>query len=62
MRRLAALALDPAAVAPYLQNLLGYTVDDPVFGALPAAPGPGADGDGADGAGAAPRRRSAQWR
>jgi class 3 adenylate cyclase/tetratricopeptide (TPR) repeat protein len=33
--RLASLALDPAAVTPYLQNLLAFTVDDPMFATLP---------------------------
>jgi class 3 adenylate cyclase/tetratricopeptide (TPR) repeat protein len=34
--RVAALALDPAAVTPYLQNLLAFTVDDPSFEKLPS--------------------------
>jgi predicted ATPase len=34
--RLASLALDPAAVTPYLQNLLAFTVDDPMFATLPS--------------------------
>jgi len=34
--RLASLTLDPAAVTPYLQNLLAFTVDDPMFANLPS--------------------------
>src|SRR5438132_1160472 len=34
--RLASLALDPAAVTPYLKNLLTFTVDDPTFETLPS--------------------------
>jgi class 3 adenylate cyclase len=33
--RVASLTLDPAAVTPYLQNLLAFTVDDPLFATLP---------------------------
>ena len=34
--RLASLTLDPAAVTPYLQNLLAFSVDDPMFANLPS--------------------------
>jgi tetratricopeptide (TPR) repeat protein len=34
--RFASLALDLAAVTPYLQNLLAFTVDDPMFVNLPS--------------------------
>jgi class 3 adenylate cyclase len=34
--RLTSLALDPAAVTPYLQNLLTLAVDDPMFANLPS--------------------------
>ncbi len=34
--RLMSLALDPVTVTPYLQNLLAFTVDDPMFEKLPS--------------------------
>jgi tetratricopeptide (TPR) repeat protein len=34
--RLTSLALDRATVTPYLQNLLAFTVDDPMFATLPS--------------------------
>ena len=35
-QRLASVTVDPAAVTPYLQNLLTFTVDDPTFEKLPS--------------------------